>query len=38
MALLDEATRREEALEEGRITLLLEQLNRKLTPTVMRGR
>jgi len=29
MALHDEATRREEALEEGRITLLLEQLNRK---------
>lgn len=29
MALHDEATRREEALEEGRITLLLEQLNKK---------
>lgn len=29
MALNDEATRREEALEEGRITLLLEQLNKK---------
>ncbi|MBP2021487.1 putative transposase/invertase (TIGR01784 family) [Clostridium punense] len=29
MALHDEVTRREEALEEGRVTLLLEQLNRK---------
>lgn len=29
MALHDEATRREEALEEGRVTLLIKQLNRK---------
>lgn len=29
MALHDEATRREEALEEGKVTLLIEQLNKK---------